>query len=257
MGRALHAEWTKLRTAAGTGWLLLAVVALTAGIGAAGAGTIGCHSAGCGQDPAKISLIGVQLGQAVVTVLAVLAVGGEYGTGMVRVSLAAQPRRMILLAAKVITVTGLVAVASTLAVAGSVLAGRLLLPGSGFTAEHGYASLSLADGPVLRAAAGSVLYLCLVAMLALGVATVVRETAASIGVMLGLLYLAPLLIQAISDPVWRRHVQQVAPTAGLAIQATTGLDKLPIGPWPGLGVLAAWAAGSLLLGAVLLQARDA
>jgi hypothetical protein len=30
-------------------------------------------------------------------------------------------------------------------------------------------------------------------------------------------------------------------TAGMAIQATTGLNSLPISPWAGLGVLAAWA----------------
>jgi ABC-2 type transport system permease protein len=46
-------------------------------------------------------------------------------------------------------------------------------------------------------------------------------------------------------------------TAGLAIQATTGLNTLPISPWAGLGVLAAWAAGALALGGILLRSRDA
>ncbi len=46
-------------------------------------------------------------------------------------------------------------------------------------------------------------------------------------------------------------------TAGMAIEATTGLNTLPISPWAGLGVLAAWAAGALLLGGLLLQLRDA
>ncbi|MEZ0077168.1 hypothetical protein [Planotetraspora sp. GP83] len=45
---------------------------------------------------------------------------------------------------------------------GSVLAGRLILPGNGFTPAHGYPPLALADGPTLRAAAGSVLYLALI-----------------------------------------------------------------------------------------------
>ena len=43
--------------------------------------------------------------------------------------------------------------------------------------------------------------------------------------------------------------------AGLAIQATTGLNTLPISPWAGLGVLAAWAAGALLLGGLLFRMR--
>jgi ABC-2 type transport system permease protein len=55
-----------------------------------------------------------------------------------------------------------------------------------------------------------------------------------------------------------RHLQQIAPmTAGLAIQATTGLRNLPISPWAGLGVLAAWAAAAMLAGSLLLHLRDA
>jgi ABC-2 type transport system permease protein len=257
MRTALRAEWTKLRTAPGTIWLLLAAVAFTVGVSAAAAATIPCHAAGCLGDPAKISLTGIQLGQAVVTILAVLVVSGEYGTGMIRVSLTAVPRRITLLAAKATLVTGVIAATSAVAVGVSVLAGRLLLPGGGFTAEHGFARLSLGDGPVLRAAAGSVLYLCLVALFALGIATVVRDTGAAIGVVLGLFYLAPLITQAISDPVWKRHLQQFAPTAGLAIQATRDLGSLPISPWKGLAVLAAWAAGALVAGGLLLRLRDA
>jgi ABC-2 type transport system permease protein len=43
----------------------------------------------------------------------------------------------------------------------------------------------------------------------------------------------------------------------LDIQATTGLHALPLSPWAGLGVLAAWAAGALLAGGLLFWWRDA
>jgi ABC-2 type transport system permease protein len=46
-------------------------------------------------------------------------------------------------------------------------------------------------------------------------------------------------------------------TAGLQIQASAGLSRLPIGPWAGLGVLAAWATAALLAGGLLLRLRDA
>jgi ABC-2 type transport system permease protein len=46
-------------------------------------------------------------------------------------------------------------------------------------------------------------------------------------------------------------------TAGLDVQATTGLRTLPLSPWQGLAVLAAWAAGALLAGGLLLRCRDA
>ena len=46
-------------------------------------------------------------------------------------------------------------------------------------------------------------------------------------------------------------------TAGLAIQATTGLNDLPIAPWADLGILAAWAATALAADGLLLRRRDA
>jgi ABC-2 type transport system permease protein len=258
MREALHAEWTKLRTAPGTIWLLLAVIALTAALSAAAAAAVRCPSVGCGQDPAKISLTGIELGQAVVAVLAVLAISGEYSTGMIRTTLAAMPRRATVLAAKAAILTGLVLAAGTIAVLASVLAGRIILPGHGFNAAHGYPPLSLGDGPVLRAAAGSVLYLALIALLSLGAATAVRDSAAAIGAVLGLLYIFPIIAAVVTDPHWQRHLEQIGPmSAGLAIQATTGLRTLPLSPWAGLGVLAAWATVALLAGGLLLQLRDA
>jgi ABC-2 type transport system permease protein len=255
---ALHAEWTKLRTAPGTAWTLATVIALTAALSAATAAAARCPSAGCGQDPARLSLTGIELGQAAVAVLAVLAIGGEYSTGMIATTLTAMPRRATVLAAKAATLTALVLAAGTIAVLASVLAGRLILPGHGFTPAHGYPPLSLGDGPVLRAAAGSVLYLALIALLSLGAATTVRDSAAAVGIVLGLLYLFPIIAAVVTDPHWQRHLEQIGPmSAGLAIQATTGLRGLPLSPWAGLGVLAAWATAALLAGGLLLRLRDA
>lgn len=255
---ALHAEWTKLRTVAGTAWLLFATVILTMAVSAAAEATSSCASVGCGVDQAKISFIGVDLGQAMVAVLAVMTFGSEYSTGMVRVTLAAIPRRGTVLAAKAVVVCGPVLVAATVAVLGSLLIGRLLLPGKGFTAAHGYGALSLTDGPILRAAAGSVLYLGLIALLSLGTAALMRDGAAAIGTVLGLLYLFPIVISLVSDATWHRHLEQIGPmTAGMAVQATLNLNSQPIAPWSGLGVLAAWAAAALLAGGLLLRLRDA
>ena len=255
---ALHAEWTKLRTLPGTGWLLAAAAAVTIAVSAAADAASSCPSGGCPADPAKLTLTGVQVGQAIVAIIAVLAISSEYSTGMIRVTLTAMPRRWSVLGSKAAVVGGLVLVTGALAVLGSVLAGRLILPGRGFTAGHGFASLSLGDGAVLRAACGSVLYLALIALLALGIATAVRDSAVAIGLVLGLLYLFPIVSTVVGNPHWQRHLEQVSPmTAGLSIQATADLPALPLAPWQGLGVLAAWAFGALLLGALALRLRDA
>jgi ABC-2 type transport system permease protein len=212
----------------------------------------------CPVDTTKLSLTGIQAGQAVVAVLAVLTVSSEYSTGLIRVTFSALPRRSAVLAAKAAIVGGLVLAAEAVAVAGSLLAGRLLLPGHGFTAARGFALLSLAHGPTLRAAAGSVLYLALIALLSLGCATMIRDSAVAIGVVLGLLYLAPIVAAVLASPLWQHRVERYAPTtAGLAIQATTGVRSLAISPWGGLGVLAAWAAAALLAGGLALRIRDA
>ena len=85
-----------------------------------------------------------------------------------------------------------------------------------------------------------------------------RNSAAAIGVVLGLLYLIPIIATTVTDATWHRHLEQLAPmTAGLTIQYTTGLRGLPLSPWAGLGVLAAWAAGALLLGGCCSSLRDA
>jgi ABC-2 type transport system permease protein len=254
---ALRAEWTKLRTLPSTSWLLAGAAGVAIAVSAIVAADWHVNS-GSTADPIKLSLAGVQIGQAVIAVLAVLAVSEEYGTGMIRTSLAAVPRRLSLLAAKAANLAGLTLPVGLIAVAGCLLVGRLLLPDAGINPAHGYALVSLDHGPTLRAAAGSVLYLVLITLLSLGVATAIRDTGASIGAMLGLLYLPPIAAQLVQDPTWRRHLEQIAPmTAGLAIQATTNLHSQPIAPWAGLGVLAAWVIASLLAGGLLLKLRDA
>jgi ABC-2 type transport system permease protein len=263
MPDTLHAEWTKLRTVSGTAWLLAAVVTLTVAVSAAAAAATKCapSPAGppCVADTTKLSLTGIYPGQAVVAILAVLAVSNEYSTGMIRVTLAAMPRRLAVLAAKGAIVGALVLMAGTAAVAGSLLAGRLTLPGNGFTVAHGFLALSLAHGPTLRAACGSVLYLALIALFSLGIAAAVRDSAVAIGLSLGVLYVPPILIAvAVTNPVWLHRLERYTPmNAGLTIQATTGLRSLPITPWAGLGVLAVWAAGALLVGGFLLRLRNA
>ena len=105
---------------------------------------------------------------------------------------------------------------------------------------------------------GSMLYLMLIALLGLGIAGIVRDSAAAIGIVLGLLYLFPIVTHAVSDPDWQRHLQQIGPmSAGLTVQATTDLHSLPLSPWAGLAVTAAWAATALTAGALLLHTRDA
>lgn len=256
---ALHAEWTKLRTVSGPAWLLLGIAALTIAVSAAAAGAAHCpQNLTCPVDTTKLSLTGIQFGQALAAILAVLAFCNEYSTGMIRVTLAAMPRRHTVFAAKAILIAGLVLVAGAVAVFGSVLAGHLILPGHGFTAARGFQPVWLSYGPTLRAACGSVLYLALIALLSLGVAVIVRDSAVAIGTVLALLYMFPIVLAFIGNEHWQQRLERWTPTiSGLTIQDTTGLRGLPITPWAGLGVLAIWAGAALLAGTLALRLRDA
>ena len=203
------------------------------------------------RDPAKLSLTGVELGQAVV------AIARRAGDQQ-RVQHRHDPRHADRDAAAVAVLAAKAAVVGR-AGAGRGSARRARLGArrtadparrAGFTAAHGYPPLSLGNGPDLRAAGGSVLYLALIALLALGVATAVRDSA-----------VGDRARPRPAVPVPDRR--QRGPRPALAAAPGTdrpddrralhpghrGLKALPLTPWQGLGVLAAWAGGALLLGA--------
>src|SRR4029453_14426334 len=61
----------------------------------------------------------------------------------------------------------------------------------------------------------------------------VRDSATAIGVVLGLLYLFPIMAQVVSDPHWQRHLQQLGPMpAGVALPATPKPPPPPPPPPP-------------------------
>jgi hypothetical protein len=262
MRLALHAEWTKLRTVRSTGWLILALVGFTVAAGALTTlsvdTTLCATPTSCDEDTVKLSLFGTYLGQVAVVVLAALVATTEYDTNLIRVTLAAYPRRIGVLAAKAAVVTAVVLASAAVSVLGSLAAARGILPGNGFTAANGYPPLSLGDGPTLRAYGGTMLYFGLIGLLSLGVGMAVRHTAGALGTVLALLFVLPIVAQFVNNGHVRELLLKWSPmTAGLAIQATRRLGDLPIGPWAGLGVLTGYAAAAMLLGAAMFAARDA
>ena len=256
MSSALRAEWTKLVTQRTTVWMLLGSLGAIVGLSAAAGATAHESTFVHGGDATRLSLVGFYLGQIVIATIAVSAISEEHASGMLRTTLSAMPRRHAVLAAKAANVSLLAAIVGLAGVAGCLLIGRLMFPGDGLDPLHGYALVSLGSGSTLRAALGSVLYLVLIAVLALGLGTLIRDTAVSIAAVVGLLFLPPILAQIVGGTL-AREIQRLAPmTAGMAVQHTTNLRALPIQPWPGLGILAGWSLAAMLLAGVALQARD-
>jgi ABC-2 type transport system permease protein len=196
----LRSEWTKLRTVRSTVWSLAVTIVLGIGLSALVAAVTKDHWSAMSLgdrasfDPTRTSLVGVFLGQFTIGVLGVLVVSAEYGTGTIRATFAAAPRRPGVLAAKAL-VFGTVSLVVAEAVAFvAYLLGQALLASP---ATH----TTLASPGALRAVAGSGLYLCALGLIALGLAAIIRHTAGAIAAFVGILLVLPLIIGALPSSV--------------------------------------------------------
>jgi ABC-2 type transport system permease protein len=259
--QALRAEWIKLRSVPSTAWSLLAgfglMLALTALVCSTSTTTGGTPGHPGDNDIVRDSLAGVWLGQIPFVLLAVLAIASEYSTGMIRTTFAANPRRWATVTSKSALVGALVLLTSLLASAVSFVLGQSLLRGNGFNYEGGYDPVTLSDGHALRAVVGTALYLTALALLALGIAAIVRHTAMAISIVLGLVFV-PIIAVGVLPEEAGDIVKRLTPTAGLAVQQTVERpDGIPTGPWTGLGVAFAYALVSLAVALWLVRRRDA
>jgi ABC-2 type transport system permease protein len=263
MTHALQAEWTKLRSVRSTTWTLIALATLSVAFSAlAGAEseTDGCPRAEerhlCDDDVVMNSLAGLYFGQLAVVAFAVTAMTSEYATGLIRTTFAAMPRRRTVLSAKAAAVAGLVFGIGLVTTVASYLVGRSLLAGNGFNAANGYPDAALSD--LVRPLLGTALYLTALALLCVGLALLLRHTAAAITTVLGLMLL-PILAPALLPEHVADQVLRFSPvTAGFAVQRTVERpDSIPIDPWLGLGVTWGYAVVAMLLAYWLIGRRDA
>jgi ABC-type transport system involved in multi-copper enzyme maturation permease subunit len=202
-----------------------------------------------GFDPTSTSLIGVFFGQLTIGVLGVLAISGEYGSGTIRATFSAAPRRPLALLAKA-AVFGLVALLVAEVVAFlSFFLGQALLTAPAIHATIG-------SPGALRAVGGSGVYLCLIGLFALGIATIVRHTAGSISAFLGILLVGPIIIRAL-PPSLSNEIEKFMPDHIGAAVVTLHMGSESLAPWIGLAVLCGYAVALLVIGAVLLVRRDA
>lgn len=260
--RVVASEWVKFRTLRSTVWTLAITVVIMAGVAAVLAWGLTVAGAPAEAGPAmgatSIITSGLMLAQLAVAVLGVLAVTGEYSTGMIRSTLAAVPRRLPALWAKALVVGVVVLVVGLVAVALSTLVTLPFHDGLGLT-------LDLGDGATLRILLGTALYLATIGLLAFAIGALLRHTAAALATVLGLL----LVVESVFAIIPLRFFQEVSPflpsTAGgrlLMDQATVEMTAqmtsgTQLGPWQGYGVMVAWVVVLLAAAAALLKYRDA
>lgn len=195
---------------------------------------------------ATVATFGIGFGQLVIVVLGVISIGSEYSTGMIRSTFSAAPARIPALLAKMLVIAVVAFVASAVALFAAFFLAQSILPSA--------QTASLGDPQVLRMIVGGALFLAVMAIFSVAVGAIVRNTAAGISIIVGLVLILPGLLSAIPWE-WVKTIGRYLPDAGAAVFSEAG--QMSHEPWTGFGILVAWTVVTTLVAAVLLKRRDA
>jgi ABC-type transport system involved in multi-copper enzyme maturation permease subunit len=251
--RAAKSEWIKLISLRSSWITFAASVVAVVGLGVLISYVTNSHWAEMDPqerlrfNPVDRSLAGINLAQLAIGVLGVLVVTGEYSTGMIRSSLMSVPRRLPVLAGKAVVFASATFVLMLASAFVAFLLGQQVLGTHGTTLGAPHA---------LRAVIGVALYLTVIALFAIGIGFIVRNTAGGIATLFGILLVAPGLGQLLPTS-WQPHVLPYLPANAGAGVYSVRTDPGMLSTWTGFLVLCIWAAVALVVGAVLLRRRDA
>jgi ABC-2 type transport system permease protein len=205
-----------------------------------------------GFDPTQQALTGLIIAGLTGGVFGALLITGEYSSGTIRTTLAATPRRPILLAAKISVTAAAMVVFCVLLSFGAFFLGQAILSGGGAP------SASLESPGALRAVFMTGLFVALLALMSFGFGLICRSTAAAIAAFVGVVFVLPLVMRGISQPDLRYVPTYIFTNSIMATvnQGPGGIVR-PLSPGIGLLLMAIYAAIALTAGAVLFVKRDA
>lgn len=245
----LRSESIKLWSLRSTYWSFGLVIVASLGIALVLAASMLSQGANLDSNGAQlfvfVATAGLVLGQLIVAVLGVLAVSGEYSSGMIKSTLTAVPNRLPALWAKAIVLFVFTFVVGLVSVVGSFLIAAAILGTSDLVSSFGDALL-----PLL----GNALFLALIAVFSVGIGTILRSSAAGIATSLGIILLLPTVVGLFSLAIdW---VTEIVPflftSAGSNMVSPGSMESGPASL-----VVLGWVAVSLGLAALLLKSRDA
>jgi ABC-2 type transport system permease protein len=249
---AVRAEWIKFWSVRSTTWSTVMLFVLGAGLTVLVCATSAewLASGKADESPASFVTWGMMFAQITAVVLGALIATSEYGTGMIRATLAATPRRGTVLAAKALVLS------STLFVAGTVTAFAGYLGGNWFLDDHGV-GVALTDDGVLRSMVGSGLYLAVLGLFALGVGVLVRHTAAALSIVLALVFVVGTMVFLLPG-AWGEWIGKLMPgNAGSGVATPVSFNPDLLEPWVGFAVFSGEVAAVLLVAYLVFRRRDA
>ncbi len=195
------------------------------------------------------TLQGYYLGQLLIGALGVLFVTGEYSTGMIRSTLAAIPKRVPVLWAKLI-------VMATVTLAAMVPTCLVTFVAAQAVISESRAGYSLGDPGVLRVVFGTAVYLTIIGLIGAMLGWIIRSTPGALVAFVALFLVVPILFGSVLG-TFGKHVAQYLPSNAGASFANTIREQPSLGPWMGLGVLAVWLAASIVVAIWTITHRDA
>ena len=250
-----RSEWIKFRSVR-SGPAILLGTALVVLLGAVILASQNRHgwatmsaSARASFDPVYTSLLGIELAQLFVGALGVMTVTGEYSSGLIRGTFTATPQRAQVLAMKVLIFVAVVWAWCTALSFGAFFIGQSLLASP---AKH-----VAPGGPgVLTAVFGGGLYLTLVGLSGLLIGIVVRHTAGALTTLFGILVILPVAAAEVPGKISANMAEYLPGNAGVQAWKLLRAGAYQLGPWPGLGVLAAYVSAMAVAAFVLIRRRD-
>ncbi|GAA2087900.1 ABC transporter permease [Pseudolysinimonas kribbensis] len=267
-GGVLRSEWIKLRSLRSTFWCAVIIVVLNVALSPLLLAVLPADQLPSGTSLLSFIVSAITVGSGftslVAAVIGALTITGEFGTGMIRSTFTAVPKRTPALAAKAIVLTLAVFVVAVVSVALSTLIVLAQAAGRGLDVEL--------DGAFWLALLGDAGYLALIGLMALAIGAIIRNTAGAIATMVGLILVLPniaSLVAALAKVTWLQNVGEFLPsTAGSRMYAypASGLDDVTrqvqpgailLEPWQGLLVLLAWIVVLGAVAIVLVRRRDA
>jgi ABC-2 type transport system permease protein len=109
----------------------------------------------------------------------------------------------------------------------------------------------------MRAILGTAIYLTLCGLLAYGVGVLLRHTAGTITLVVGVLFVLPIIVNLFPSS-WHNAIVRWLPTsAGDAIGTTVGTNAHMFSAWGEMAILAVYVAIVAFAGLTLFRTRDA
>ncbi|MET4060466.1 ABC-2 type transport system permease protein [Arthrobacter sp. UYP6] len=267
--RILKSEWIKVTTVPSTVILLAITVVVMVGLAALGAWQIvsildmigssdSPEDAMAFGDPqifremvTEIPASGLFFGQLLIASLAVVLIASEWGTGMIRSTFSAVPKRIPALLAKAL----ILAVISFVIGAGAAFI-------SFFVAQpilsSGDLNLAMGDEGVLASILNTGTCLALIAVFSMAIGTLLRNTAGGVVTAIGIIFVLPLVVQLVGGIAdWIPDAARFLPSnAGTQLVMANATAEGDLTQLQGGLVLAAWAAALLIISLIVTKRRD-